>query len=78
MSDKLYTQLKKHYDDVFAIEPTTFNNPLFTRLYKTVGQYVKHSPFRIVIPLSLLLTFSLFSIFGFFIIRVVSFFQHGF
>ncbi len=78
MKDKLYIQLRKHYDDALAIEPTHFNNPYATRFYKFIGQYIKHSPLRIVIPVSLLVTIFLYGLFGFLVIRLVSLFQHGF
>lgn len=78
MSDKLYTQLRKRYDDTLALEPTHFKNPLVTRVYKIVSHYIKHMPFRVFVPASVLFSFVLYSVFGFFIIRVVSLFQHGF
>lgn len=78
MKDKLYTQLKRHYDDALTIEPTHFNNPTATKLYKYIAQYIKHSPLRIVIPVSFITTVFIYSFFGFLVIRLVSLFQHGF
>lgn len=78
MSDKLYSQLRKHYDDALALEPTQFKNPFLTHIYKIVSRYVKHMPFRVLVPLSVIFSFMLYSVFGFFIIRIVSVFQHGF
>lgn len=78
MKDRLYTQLKKHYDDTLSLEPTAFNNRYITQLYKAMSPYVKHLPFRVFIPVSLIMSMLLYITLSLITVQIVSLFQHGF
>ena len=78
MTDKIYLNLKKYYKDVYSIPPNTLGNPILTKLYKICTYQLKNFPFKLVVPISVLITILSFGLFGILIIRVVTILQFGF
>ncbi len=77
-NDKVYSQLKKHFDEVYSIKPSDLRFPWLTKIYKYFSGYVKFLPFRVFVPLSAVIAFIAYIIFGLLIIRLVSILQYGF
>jgi hypothetical protein len=78
MSDKIYRQLRKHYNEVYSIEPNELHSEKLTSFYKTIGRYLKVFPFRVFVPFSAIAALALYIVFGILIIRLVSILQYGF
>lgn len=78
MKDKVYSHLKKRYDDVYSIAPNDLGFPWLTKFYKTLTAQLKLFPFKIFIPLALMLTVIIYLVFGILIVRLVSLLQYGF
>ncbi len=78
MNDKVYSRLRKHFNEVYSIEPNDLAIPFFTKIYKRVTPYVKSFPFRIFIPASLVVAAILYLLLGGYFIRLVTILQYGF
>lgn len=71
-------RLKKKLNEVFFIEPNDLGWEVMTNIYKILTVHFKTAPFIIVVPLSLVISFFLYLIFGHLVVRLVSLLQYGF
>ena len=71
-------QLREKLNEVFLIEPNDLGWKFLTNIYKILTTPLKKTPFIVVIPLSLIISFFIYLIFGRLIVRLVSFLQYGF
>lgn len=78
MTDKVYSHLKRRYNETFSLEPNTLHSERLTRLFKAVSVFLKVFPFRIVVPIAILAAIVLYVILGPYLIRLVSLLQYGF
>ena len=77
-NDKVYSQLKKHFNEVYSITPNDLHISWLTKIYKYLGGYVKFLPFRVLIPFSVIAALIIYILFGMLVIRLVSILQYGF
>lgn len=75
-SQNLLKQLSKKQDEVTQVQPQTVG-PL-TPAYKTVTHHLKVAPWKILLPLSLILAFFVLKFLGPISIRLVSVLQQAF
>ena len=67
-------RLRRKFNEIYSLEPNNLVFRPLTFLYKKVTHYFKTTPFIIVIPLSFLIAFSLYFIFGYFLVYDLSIF----
>lgn len=73
-----FVRLKHRMEEVSIVEPNDFGSASLNRLYRTVNRFFKNAPFIIVIPASIIIAISLYVLFGFLAIKLVSILQNGF
>lgn len=78
MNDKVYSRLRKQFNDIYSVEPTDLGIPWLTKLYKKLSKYIKVFPFRVFVPLSAFFALLIYILFGLLVIRLVSVLQYGF
>jgi len=71
-------KLKKSLNDVFFIEPNNLGTDFLTSIFKRVTHPLKNMPFILVVPLAFLLAIFMYFVFGYLLVRLVSFLQYGF
>ena len=78
MNDPIYSQLKRRFNDIYIVETSDLTNPFLTDAYKLLSAPFKTFPFRVIIPLSLVLSLIAYLILGLLIVRLASLLQSGF
>jgi len=73
-----FSRLKHRMEEVSLVEPNDFGFGLLNNLYRNVNRFFKKAPFIIVVPTSIFIAISLYILFGFLAIRLVSILQNGF
>ena len=73
-----YYELKHKLHEVYFVEPNDLGNSKLTSLYKTVTSFLKQMPFIFIVPLSVLLSFALYVIFGTLTVKLTTLLQYGF
>jgi len=76
MKDRVFQKLEKKLTEVTALPPQSIG--IFTPFYKTFVPFLKSAPWRILIPLSFILSFLAYFFLGSLIVFIVSYLQHGF
>ncbi len=74
----IHYRLKHKLNEVFLIEPVDLGPNFLTLLYKKITNPLKYWPFVYIIPLSLLISLSLYLIFGPLLLKLVTLLQYGF
>ena len=78
MNDKVFSHLKKRYNEIYSIEPNTLHSGILDVVYKFSGKLMKTFPFKLFVPIALLTAFILYVVFGSLVTRLASLLQHGF
>lgn len=65
----------KKIEEIFYIQPNDLEWGPLTNFYKKIVSRLKKMPFFIIIPLSILLSIFSYFILGYFLVKLVSFFQ---
>lgn len=65
----------KKIEEIFYIRPNDLEWAPLTNFYKKIASRLKVMPFFIIIPLSILLSIFSYFLLGYFLIKLVSFFQ---
>ncbi len=65
----------KKINEVFYIQPNNLECLPLTNFYKKIVSRLKIMPFFIIVPLSILLSIFSYLLLGYFLIKLVSFFQ---
>ncbi len=65
----------KKINEIFSIEPNDLDWLPLTNFYKRIVSRLKIMPFFIIIPFSILLSIFSYFLLGYFLIKLVSFFQ---
>ena len=76
--DTFELKLKKKLDSVYDLKPHTFGIPLLDIVYKVSTGSLKKNPFILFIPLSIVCSILMYSLFGSLIVQLVSRLQYGF
>lgn len=76
MTDLLYEKLLKHWDEVTEVPPQTMG--IFTPFYKEITKRLKVMPWIILIPISLVVVFSIYVLLGSTVTFLVTLLQRGF
>lgn len=69
---------KKKLDEIYIVSPNNLGFKKLTDIYRLLTSYLKTAPFIIVVPFSFFITFFLYFIFGFLIVKLVNLLQYGF
>lgn len=78
MKDPIYFTLKKRFNDIYAVDPSDLESPYLTNIYKWLTGPIKTFPFRLIIPLSLILSIVAYVILGLLIVKLATLLQSGF
>lgn len=78
MKDMIYPVLKKRLDDVYSLSPNDLQLPILTRAFKKITAQLKYFPFKIILPLALVITLIGYLFVGYLIVRLASILQFGF
>jgi len=72
-------KLKKHFNEVFLVEPNNLGANWMTNTYKNMTSFLKQMPFSVIIPLSLLFVLFLYLLFDkALLVKLTSLLQYGF
>lgn len=71
-------RLKNKMNEVFSIEPNDLGANYLTYYFRKITSYFKIAPFVYVIPITILLSVSLYFLLGGFLIKLVTVLQYGF
>lgn len=71
-------RLKKKMNEIFIVEPNDLGIGFLTNWYHRVVKYFKTAPFIFIVPLSFLVGYLIYLVFGFLVIKLVSWLQYGF
>lgn len=63
---------------IFSIEPNDLNNRYLTNFYKIFTKPLKSIPLIYIIPLSIILSITIYFVFGQMLIKIVTLLQNGF
>ncbi len=66
---------EKKINEIFVIKPNDLEWLPLTNFYKKIVSRLKMMPFFIIVPLSILLSIFSYFLLGYFLIKLVSFFQ---
>ena len=78
MKDKSFENIKSRINNTYTLMPNDLYWTKITYLYKLFTQPLKSFPFKIYLPISIIIGIFSFFIFRFLIIRLVSLIQFGF
>lgn len=78
MTDKVYSHLKRRYNEVYSVEPNTLHSNVGDIVFKRISGQLKSFPFKILVPLACVFAFLLYVMFDAFIVSLVSLLQYGF
>ena len=78
MNDKVYTHLKNRYNEVYSLKPNTLHVERLDILFKSTTKRLKTFPFKVFIPVALIVAFALYVVLGGLIINLASILQYGF
>ncbi|MEK7495205.1 MAG: hypothetical protein AAB788_03855 [Patescibacteria group bacterium] len=71
-------RLKSKMNEVFSIEPNNLGASALTYYFKKITTYFKVMPFIYIIPLTFLVSVTLYFLLGRFLIKLVTVLQYGF
>jgi len=71
-------QLKKKLNEIYVIEPNDLGAQFLNNIYKRINIYFKTAPFIVIVPLSFIIAITVYFIFGYLLIKIVSLLQYGF
>lgn len=78
MSDKVYSHLKKKFDEIYTVPPNELKYPMLTHLFKLITGPLKFFPFRLLMPVAILITVILYLVLGVLSVNLASILQYGF
>lgn len=71
-------RMKQKLNEVFSIEPNNLGVNYLTHYFKKITVYFKIAPFVYIIPITFLVSISLYFLLGRFLIKLVTVLQYGF
>jgi len=71
-------KLDQELERIFELEPNDLHVPILTYIYKLLTRPLKSLPFVYIIPVSFVVAFLMYLVFGPMVIRLVSLLQYGF
>ncbi len=78
MKDKNYLFLKKKVDETFVLPSNNLHSKTLNNFFKYITSFFKIFPFKVIIPISIIISVLLYFLFGYLIIKFVSLLQYGF
>lgn len=70
--------LLKQMQRIYDVAPASIGNSFITNIYKHVTHHLKQMPFVVLLPIALAVSITVYLIFGWVSIVLVSFLQYGF